>query len=31
MTIFGLDADILWDLVANKVPDLKRMLDTILG
>lgn len=30
MTIFGLDIHILWDLVANKVPDLKRKLDAIL-
>jgi len=31
MTIWGLDSDILWDLVAIKVPDLKRKLDGILA
>ena len=31
MNCFGLDTDILWDLVANKVPDLKRKLDEIRG
>jgi len=28
---FGLDSDIIWDIVTQKVPDLKHNLDTILG
>jgi len=27
---FGLDSDIVWDIVAREVPDLKRKLDSIL-
>lgn len=28
---FGFDSDILWDIITQKVPDLKRKLDVILS
>lgn len=28
---FGLDLDVIWDIVTQKIPDLKHKLDTILS